>query len=312
LPLTSHIKLEDVDIAALQGPKATAQGLLSGIIEVDSDGNTAKASGAAKIAKLKASPKGQPATIPVEAKFDTEYTPRTEVLLLKTMDVGVGTAQAHITGTIDRRNQPASRVSIKADNAALVEIGKILPALGIIFPNNATFASGSLTNTGDFHGSFEPLNGQASINVASAKLKGFSVTEKVASVAKFAGLASGSDTEIQTLKCSANFVNGAATFTGIELVVPGLSVTGGGTMSHDGALDLKLNATLTGNSTMTAITKIAGMKAVPFIVRGTAQNPQFIPDVAGLGKNMVQEQIQNRVGGGLGNVLGGLLKKKKN
>src|SRR5205807_6985914 len=95
MPLTAHVKLEDVDIAPLQPPKSTTQGLLSGVIEIDSNGVNAKASGTAKILKLKARPKGQPATIPVDVKFDTDYTPRTEVLHLKVMNIIVGSAQAH-------------------------------------------------------------------------------------------------------------------------------------------------------------------------------------------------------------------------
>src|SRR5438552_19216100 len=116
---------------------------------------------------------------------------------LKSMVVNVGQAAAHINGHVDRKNPAGTRINLKANNAALPEVGKLLPALGIILPNNASFASGVLSQAGEFHGSLQPLNGQASLNVQNAKLSGYSIADKVASVARFAGINAGRDTEIQ-------------------------------------------------------------------------------------------------------------------
>ncbi len=308
MPLTAHVKLDGVDIAKLTAPNTTTQGLLSGAFDIDHDGRTARADGTAKIERLQASLKGRPSAAPVEAKYEVEYTPASEVLHLRSVAVNVGSAVGHISGVVNRKTPPDSRLSIKADNAALVEIGKILPALGILLPNNATFASGTMTHTAELRGALDaPLNGQATLNVQKAKLNGYNIGEKVAAVAKFAGISmGGADTEIEVLKANANFVNGAATFTGIELTIPGISITGGGTMSAAGALDLKMNAVLSGAATQ-VLTRLGSSKGVPFIVRGTAQNPQFIPDVQGI----VRDQIENRVGGDLGKALGGLFDRKK-
>jgi len=306
LPLQAHMKMDGVNIALLTAPPV-AQGLLSGTLDIQSDGATATADGSMKIEKLQVSSKGHPASVAVTADFKTAYVPATEVLNLKTVLVKVGSAQAQISGAINRKNQAENRVTLHADNAALAELGKLLPALGVTLPDNSSFSSGVLTDGGDFRGPFEPLNGQSAINVVNAKLSGFSVTEKISTMAKIAGLPGGRDTEIQRFKANASFVNGAATFTGIELVVPGVTVTGAGTMSADGALNLKMNAVLTGGGRSQLISTLVGSKGVPFLIHGTAQKPEFIPDIG----NMAKEEIQNRVGGNLGKALGGLLGKKK-
>ncbi len=318
LPVKAHVKLDEVDLGSFSDPKTPITGLLSGTIEIDSDGRLAKVEGETKVEKLHASPKGHPAAIPVTSKFSMEYAPATEVLTVKSLVAAVGKSNASLSGTINQKDPSRTRINLKADKAALAEIGQLLPALGVVLPNNSSFASGVLTNSGDFHGSLQPLNGTASLNVQNAKLSGFSVAEKVAAVARFAGISAGRDTEITSLKGNVNFVQGAATFANVELIMPGLTVTGGGTMSADGQLDMKLTAALTGAAAGAQVLKlVSGTKGVPFFVRGTADNPVFVPDVAGMASGLASQQLTNRLpgvagatGGNLGKVLGGLFGKK--
>src|SRR5205085_673555 len=148
---------------------------------------------------------------------------------------------------------------------------------------------------------------QSSIDVHHATLKGFSINQRIATVAKFAGIPGGPDTEIERLKVNIAFVNGAATFSGIDLVVPGITVTGTGTMSASDQLDMRLNAALTGGGRAQIVGVLVGGKGVPILVRGSLQNPEFIPDIG----NIAKQEITNRVGGTLGQALGGLLSGKK-
>jgi uncharacterized protein involved in outer membrane biogenesis len=314
LPMRGHVKLDTVDLVKLAGTEAPAHGLLSGTFEIDYDGKTAKLEGDTTVQQLQTSPKGKPATIPVTAKFQAEYVPLTENLTVRSLNINVGQAAATISGMMNRKLPQSNRINLKADGAALAEIGKLLPALGVFLPNNSSFTSGTLTQAGEFNGSLQPLNGTASLNVQNAKLSGYSVTEKVATVARFAGLESSKDTDFQSLKGAATFVNGAATFSNLELVMAGLTITGGGVMNADGQLDLKLQALLTGKGAAAQVLSVlAGSKGVPFLVKGSFDNPQFLPDVAGVGKQQISslKDLANGKGGGsLGQALGGLLKKK--
>jgi hypothetical protein len=267
--------------------------------------------GSTTVEKLVASPKGRAAAVPVLAKFQVEYTLSSEVLAMKSVTINVGKSQGQLSGTLNRKNPALSRINLKAENAALVEIGKLLPALGVILPNNSSFASGVLSNAGEFHGSLQPLNGQATLNVQNAKLTGFSVSDKVATVAKLAGIQTGGkDTEIQNLKGVANFVNGTATFSNLEMVMPGVTISGGGAMSPDGHLDMKMQALLTSAAPGAQVMNmLSAGKPVPFFIKGTVDNPTFLPDVAGMARN----QVSGLVGapGGAEKLLGGLFGKKK-
>jgi uncharacterized protein involved in outer membrane biogenesis len=310
LPLKSQLKLDKVDLGQLAGPDL--QGLLSGIVDIDDDGKVAKVDGSTTVEKLVASPKGRAAAVPVLAKFQVEYTFTSEVLAMKNVTINVGQSQGQLSGMLNRKNPALSRINLKAENAALVEIGKLLPALGVILPNNSSFASGVLSNAGEFHGSLQPLNGQATLNVQNAKLTGFSVSDKVATVAKLAGIQTGGkDTEIQSLKGAANFVNGAATFSNLVMVIPGVTISGGGSMSPDGHLDMKMQALLTSAAAGAQIMNILSAgKPVPFFVRGTMDNPTFLPDVAGMAKNQVSGITGTA--SGAEKALSGLFGKKKN
>lgn len=311
LPVQAHIKMTDFEIAALVPPPETEQGLLSGAIDIQSDGVNATVDGNAKIEKLQTSPKGHPADLPVTADFKAAYAPNTEIVTLKSVVVKVGTAQAQITGMINRKDAAANRVTVHVDGASLAELGKVLPALGVVLPSSAAFTSGTLTSAADLHGAFVPLSGQSSIHVQNAKLKGFSITQRIATVAKFAGIPGGPDTDIERLKVNVTFVNGAATFSGIELVVPGITVTGAGTMSASDQLDLRLNAALTGGAQAQVVQVLVGGKGVPILVRGTLQNPEFIPDIGNIARQEISSRVGGALGGNLGQALGGLLSGKK-
>jgi uncharacterized protein involved in outer membrane biogenesis len=313
LPMQGHVRLDNVDLVKLSGPDAAAHGLISGIFDIDYNGRLAKLDGQGTIRQLQTSPKGKPAAIPVTAKFQAEYMPLTDNLSVRNMDIQVDQAAAVASAVVNRRLPQSNSYNFKTDNAALADLGKLLPALGVVLPNNSALTSGTLTQSSEFTGPLQPLNGTATINLQNAKLSGYSITEKVAGVARLAGLQTTKDTEIQSLKGTARFANGAATFSDIQAVMPGLTVTGGGAMNTEGQLDLQMQAFFTGGSTgAKVLSALAGSKGVPFSVKGPMNNPQFSPGVGAAGKQQISsiKDLAGKGGGNLGKALGGLLKKK--
>ncbi|GEM_PF-6673008 len=312
LPLQLHAKLENVDIVKLYGSDSPIRGRLSGTIEIDHDGKVAKITGQATVQQFQTNAKSRPSPIPVSAQFQAEYMPLTENLSLQKIDLTAGQAAIAITGLNSRRLPESNRLSVKAANAPLADFGKLLPALGVILPNNSSITSGALTLTAELTGPLTPMNGTVTISVANAKWSGYSLTGKVSEVARFVGLPSTRDTEVQSLKGDAHFVNGAATFSNLAGVMPGLSITGGGTMNAQDQLNLKMQAQFTsGGTAAQVISSLAGTKGVPFAVTGPIDNPQFAPDVAGAGQRITSlKDLAGQGGGNLGKTLGGLLKKK--
>ena len=57
------------------------------------------------------------------------------------------------------------------------------------------------------------------------------------------------------------------------------------------------------------LTKGAGANGIPVTVKGTTQNPQFLPDMGGLVKNV--NPLGNATKPDVGGIVGGLFGKKK-
>jgi hypothetical protein len=102
-------------------------------------------------------------------------------------------------------------------------------------------------------------------------------------------------------------------------------VTGSGTVSSSNQLNLKMLATLSGQSGAAGAIggllgkQTSGNAKIPFFIQGTTSDPKFVPDAAGIAGSMVQGQLGGLLGGksgsdktkGLGDALGGLFGKKK-
>ncbi len=94
-----------------------------------------------------------------------------------------------------------------------------------------------------------------------------------------------------------------------------MTVSGSGSVSEAGNLNMKMLAKLTGQSSGTGILQKAlmGKSEIPFFIQGTTEHPMIVPDAAG----MLRQQVEGRTGAvggagsGLGGILGGLFGKKK-
>ena len=81
-------------------------------------------------------------------------------------------------------------------------------------------------------------------------------------------------------------------------------------MSPDGHLDMKMQALLTSAAPGAQVMNmLSAGKPVPFFIKGTVDNPTFLPDVAGMARNQVSGLVGDP--GGAEKLLGGLFGKKK-
>jgi AsmA protein len=189
--------------------------------------------------------------------------------------------------------------------------------MDIVLPAGSSLQNGTLSTKVTAQGPADRLEASGSVGLADARLAGFNLGGKMASIEKFAGIKQGPDTDIQTL--NANFTYGpeGQAIQDLLLVVQGIGqLTGAGTVSPSHALDFKMRAIVqTSGALMTAIGERNA--SVPFAITGTASDPVFRPDV----KEMVKEKAENiekfagreidkvaGEGSGLGKAAGGLLK----
>lgn len=277
---------------------------------LNSDGNTAKASGTLKATSLKLTPKGSPAGVPVQVVFAVDHDLKNETGKIAQADVSIGKALAKITGTYDMHGEATSiHTTLSGQAMPVDDLEAMLPALGIVLPTGSKLKGGTITVQIDSAGPLDKLVSTGSVKMSNSALAGFSVASKLSAIPGLGGKQTGNDTVIENLSSDVRNSPEGTRLDKINVVIPSLAtVTGAGTISPSNALDFKMVANLAGVGA--GLTKIAGAGSggIPVSVGGTTSSPTFTPDMKGL----VTGQVKGLVNGGktIGG-LGGLLGKKK-
>jgi AsmA protein len=315
-PLDAKMNVKRLDLGA-SGFVASSTGI-SGLADfagtVTSDGKQLQSAGTVNATKLKLSPKGSPASTPVEMKYAVAHDLQNQSGQLTQGDVTVGKAVAKLTGSY--RIEPQSTVlnmKLNADAMPVNDLETLLPALGVILPSGSSLQGGTLTADFTIAGPVDKLVIDGPVKLSDSKLQGFSVGSKLAAVSKLTGSPStGSDTVIQNFSTTAHVAPTGITTNNVNLTVPSFGViTGNGTISPNNALNYKMNAALSGSAG--GLSQLAGLggkgASLPFSIEGTTSDPKFVPDV----KGMLNSQLKSGLGGQNSpvNSLTGLFGKKK-
>ena len=329
-PLDAKIKVKSLNMAntGFLDPSAGIAGILDMDGNVTSRDGVAHAKGTASIDKLKLVKEGSPATAPVNLDFDTDYDLRRQTGALKTSAVKVGSAVARIGGNYDTKGaSPNVNLHIDAKDMPVKDIQVVLPALGVVLPKGASLQQGTLNGNLNVLGPVDRLVTTGDLGLFNAKLAGFDLGGKMAALQAFTGMKSeGSLTTIDKLTTKVRVAPEGIQTSAMELVAPAIGqLTGDGMISSNSAINMKMLATLTGDSGVAgALSSITGKAAtaarkVPFTITGTTSDPRFVPDVSGIVSGTVGSQLGNALGGqkaspttqGIQDALGGLFGKKK-
>jgi uncharacterized protein involved in outer membrane biogenesis len=153
----------------------------------------------------------------------------------------------------------------------------------------------------------DSLSGEGTLEVKNGKLKQMDLLGSITQAISKTGLmnATGS-TEFTTLKTNFQVNDRVLTLSSAELEGAGLKVNGGGTVGFDTALNLRLNALVSGKIAGFLGARASGdsqpQSSVPIDITGTTQKPIVRPNIKGL----AAEATRNYVGG----FLDKLIKKK--
>ncbi len=326
-PLEAQVHVKGLDLAAsgFVDPSTGIAGLADFDGTLSSDGKLARTSGTLKADKLKLASKGSPAGRPVEIKYATDYDLQKQSGTLTQGDVSLGKALAKLTGTYQSQGESTLlNMKLNADGMPVDDLQAMLPALGIILPSGSSLQGGTLSANLGIAGPADKLVITGPIRLAQTKLARFNLASKMSAISALSGTQTGSDTSIQNLSTDARVAPEGVRTQNINLTIPALgTVTGDGTISPGGALNYKMNASLSGGA-VTGLTQLAGIGgkggSIPFFIQGTTSDPKFMPDVEG----MVGSQLKGGLGGLLGgqkgknpsgnsavDALGGLFGKKK-
>jgi AsmA protein len=328
-PLSAQIDVQNLDLAStgFVDPSSGLAGLVSFNGQLASDGKQMTSKGTVKADKMKLVANGSPSHVPLNVDYDTNYDLKSETGDLKRGDVHIGKALAHLDGSFNTSGTTAT-VQMKLDGKAMpvADLEGVMPAVGITLPSGASLSSGGLDINLALNGPVDKLVITGPVNLSNAKLAGFNLKSKLGALSSFTGIGntSGSDTDIQTLSANLRVDPQATRADNLNLVVPALgTITGNGTVSANQQLDCKMVAKLatSGGAAGSVASIISGYTGgganskgltVPFSVKGTTSNPQFVPDVSGTVNNLVKSNIGNTgdAASAASSILGGFLKKK--
>jgi AsmA protein len=313
-PLEAKIDVSNLDLAA-SGFVAPSSGI-SGITDfsgtVNSNGRQAVSSGTASVSKLKVSPKGSPAPKPVNLKYTTTYELQKQSGQLSQGDVTIGKALARLTGTYDMATaSTVLNMKLNAANMPVDDLEPMLPALGVTLPSGSSLKGGALTLTLSIVGPLDKLVITGPVALTNTELAGFNLGSKLSAISALSGAKTGSDTNIQNFSTDARVAPQGISTQNVNLTLPSLGVvTGSGTISPQNVLDYRMQAKVSGTA-VSGLAQLAGLNnknaAIPFFIKGTTSDPQFVPDV----KGMLNSQLGGQNPGNLLQGISGLLGKKK-
>jgi AsmA protein len=330
-PLSATINVGHLDVAStgFVDPASGIAGLIDFNGTVASDGHSMSSKGTLKADKFKVVPNGSPSGVPVNVDYDADYDLKAQTGSLKSGDVHIGKALAHLTGNFNAAGAIAIvQIKLVGQGMAVPDLEGVLPAVGVTLPSGASLKAGTLDTTLAISGSVDKLVITGPVKLANGDLAGFNLRSKLGALGPLSGLggSNGSDTVIQTLSANLRVDPSGENADNLNLVVPTIgTITGTANVSSTGQLNCKMSAKLAGGigtvtSALTSVTgggKNSNGGGIPFKITGTTSNPVFLPDLSGAAGNMVKG-IGSGTSGAAGSAasaatgaLGGLFGKKK-
>ena len=236
-------------------------------------------------------------------KYATDYDLKKQGGTLTQGDVSLGKALAKLTGTYQSQGESTIlNMKLNADGMPVDDLQAMLPALGIILPSGSKLQGGTLSVNVGITGPVDKLVIAGPIRLSQTKLAGFNLASKMSAISALVReRRAGSDTSIQNLSTDARVAPEGVRTQNINLTIPALgTVTGNGTISPGGALDYKMNASLSGGA-VTGLTQMAGMGgkggSIPFFIQGTTSDPQIHARCEGHGGQPAEGRPGRRAGG---------------
>jgi AsmA protein len=324
-PFQASVKVNNMNIGAfgMLDPATGIAGQANFDGTLTSSGSQATAVGLFTGRQLKFSPKGTPGPKVVTIKHTVDYDLDKEIGTIKQGDVAIGSAQAHLTGTFQAQGDTeVVNLKLNAPNMPVDELEPMLPSLGVVVPQGSQLKGGTLSAELGIAGPINKLVITGPVRLSNTELANFDLGSKLGALSAFAGKSvSNPNTAIQNASLDARVTPEGTNAENINLNVPAIGViTGGGTVSPEGALAFKMLANLHGGM-VGGLAQVAaagsGKGGIPFAVEGTTSNPKFIPDMGGVVGGLAKGELGNVAKGqvpganNLTNSLGGLLGGKK-
>lgn len=330
-PLTSTLDVQHLDLATtgFLDPSTGIAGVIDFKGNLNSDGKSMTSKGTVTANKFKMSAAGSPSSVPIAVDYTTDYALKSQTGNLTQGDIHIGKAFQQVTGTYDMSGETTKiNMKVHAANMPLGDLEGFLPAVGVVLPSGSKLQGGTMSADLAANGPVDKLTIAGPVNIANTELAGFSLSQKLGALSAFTGLGKGGSstgTQIQQLSAQIQNDPGGTQFSSLNLVLPTIgTVTGKGTVSASGQLNMHMVANLAGGAG--ALTSVAGIAGgamgggasggalggalsaltgggqsgggkggsgggIPFSITGTTSNPVVTPDMAGLAGGLAKGGI---------------------
>lgn len=268
--------------------------------QVNSDGHTLTSGGKIQADHLQLARNGAPAPHPVLIDYSVTGDLGTETGKVNDLAVHTGSVAVHITGNVHLTPQAAILdLHLAAPNLPVDQLEQLLPAVGVTLPTGSRLSGGALTANLAITGPATASTIAGPVEIDNTTLAGFDLGSKIEGM-KLLGK-SGGGTEIQLLRATLNASPQITQISNIDANLPQIgTATGSGTVAPSGALDFKLNATLSSANAAsaaankainTAASYVSGFlhrnqapaapanRSIPVTVTGTTQKPTIHANV---------------------------------
>ncbi len=313
-PLDASFTLAHFDIvgSGFVDSSSGLGGLLDFNCTFTSDGRQAQATGHASVERLQLVKAGLPAGRPVALDYALGYDLRNQSGVLEDTRVTYDKAVAHLDGHYDLRGDAiVLNMKLRGEGMPVQDLEALLPAAGIVLPRGSSLQGGTLTVNADTEGPIEHLVTTGTFDLSGTRLTGYDLGAQLATVASLAGLKAGPSTDIEKLASEVRLTPEGIKLSGFTLIAPALGqLTGDGTVGSNRSLDLKLLARVSATQGFAAsLARLAASDSlsVPFFVRGTTEDPKFVPDLKGAAGGLLGSP-SGKEGSAAENALGGVLK----
>ncbi len=321
-PLDAGFTLTRMDLVGSGIIDATAG--LGGVVDLKStftsDSRQLRIQGSASVDKLQLVKSGSPAGRLVSLEFTLSHDLNNQSGKLDEARVSCNQAVANLQGTYALGNdEVVLKLRLRGEGMPVQDLDALLPAAGVVLPRGASLQGGTLSLEANSGGPIENLVTTGTIDLSGTRLTGYDLGAKVAAMASVAGFKTGPSTDIEKLSSGVRVTQDGIRLDGFTLIAPSLGqLTGDGTVSPSHSLDFKMQARLNASGGIAGeLARLTGGNSlgVPFFIRGTAEDPKFVPDVKGAAAGLLGpaagkdgKPAENTLGGVLNNLFG---KKKK-
>lgn len=317
-PMNADAEVKELDLAAsgFVPPASGIAGKLDYSGKIRSDGKQLRSEGKATMSQLKVVKGSAPAQKPVTLDYASDLDLVQKKGTLTRGDILIGQTKAKLSGDFDTRGDVvAVNARLKGDKMPLDQLAGVLPAFGVMLPPGTQLQGGTVNTDLQLQGPLDRLVTSGPIQVSNAKLNGFNLKSRASAVSALAGMPSASDLVIQALNSKLRVAPDGIRADGIQLVLPGIgTVAGDGVIGNNNSLDFKMRAKLQGGGGLiggvSALSTLGQSKGeIPFMIKGTTNNPVFVPDMAAAMGSTIKAPVQGVQD--VGGMFGGLFGKKK-